>query len=1247
MLIATSSELIQSEPIPTEREILMEGVSVKLEEIPANAFTIDLAPVPDQQLSGPTAEDSSIYDLRGELPNNVTFNTFNFEVVIFTYQIHIPIFNRVYLFPFFDGGGGELGSPISAQVGKLFPVRGSGVLFAARIEITIVVTVMVIITIDFPWLYGGFNEFPEQFPNAAGAIISGVIIDIDIILIISFLTALVLPNGSLRLLFVFNLTIGIDFTISSDGRHLNFVPNFTHSVRFFSILPFAEQFPCGGRFQLADDNGQTIFIDSYGGRQSYYFAHSAGVCCVPWTFNLELVRFNSSGNEQIIQTAFNASMCLNAAPSSHLINVIITSVPPPQGIPATLTMDLAGTAIIKALAQRVDEAGNPTGEPPQDLRDLGYGVDFFLPTLPQVLNQSELLSGNAYGIEVGDNIIRAAVTSEPVILDDELGFWFGGILGFNILQYLEQGQEPRFNVGGLPVSVNPLATAIRVEPTLAYRDANGQMVASPNSEIERYEPFETQREYVLAVKLTVPAGTSFPQTIRFKVKQVQMRVLPIGTSTPQNKAPLDIPNALFGRNRIRGANNVPTTDPQLFFTGTLLEVNREFSITINSAPNPNDLIAVAESNVMPNKIEVGPSTPSDAYLTRLVPPGRNVGNRDVLLNITFERLPSPTGANTYFSQSELKLKVVNDETFEEYLRVFVEVKDIILSNSAVQNAKLRKFAEDFYSKLNTSPPLPPSPPDNTFLIAQGKDLWAKAVDFVQGSNNTKDDRVLYYIRLQSIAALRSHYRRNNVSTTLSPEKLNMFEWSSRGLETTDGINASIIFSSTTARKVIVTGYDPFYLPELPDRSNPSGLLALELNNKQIGEPQALVDVKTAIIPVRYKDFDEGLIQKITQSSIGSIVIFLTTSQQSINFYSIDRFASERRQPSVSDNLNVKKTGYENAPGADGADFLENTLPYEFAITVNNQQMLEGPNGNAGFVINQSYRIFDYLGSQEIPGKLREHPIFGDLDAYTKLNETPEQGKPLNEGSGGGFLSNEIFYRVAFVRSSERAMLPSGHLHIPPTGIDPRGKGPDLIIGSKKAINELLKFSYLLKAENPWNVDFLDTVINTNSQTTRTITNTKKSPVTITFAELNPQSPFAFQLPSPLPISVPSEGNFPLIFTFAPTAVGNYSSKLTLKDGNGEVVLITTLKGTAILTPPPPLISDFNPFWGPPGTIVSIFGSNFTDVISVRLGGVDIGFSRIDSTQISAFIGDAPSGLIEVETLHGTAISDFVFIVTDF
>jgi hypothetical protein len=50
---------------------------------------------------------------------------------------------------------------------------------------------------------------------------------------------------------------------------------------------------------------------------------------------------------------------------------------------------------------------------------------------------------------------------------------------------------------------------------------------------------------------------------------------------------------------------------------------------------------------------------------------------------------------------------------------------------------------------------------------------------------------------------------------------------------------------------------------------------------------------------------------------------------------------------------------------------------------------------------------------------------------------------------------------------------------------------------------------------------------------------------------------------------------------------------------------------------------------------------------VRLSGVNLAFHVHTPTHISATIEDAPSGFIEVETAHGTAISEMVFMVTQF
>ena len=187
----------------------------------------------------------------------------------------------------------------------------------------------------------------------------------------------------------------------------------------------------------------------------------------------------------------------------------------------------------------------------------------------------------------------------------------------------------------------------------------------------------------------------------------------------------------------------------------------------------------------------------------------------------------------------------------------------------------------------------------------------------------------------------------------------------------------------------------------------------------------------------------------------------------------------------------------------------------------------------------------------------------------------------------------------------------------------------------------------MRAQIPWDVVFPNTVINTTTQITRTIKNTKKSVVNVTSAELSVQAPFSIQLPSPLPISIPSEGSIQITFSFAPTAEGNYASKLTLKEEGSEVVLKVQIKGTAILNLPPPIIFDFNPSIGPAGTLVSIIGDNFIDVIAVRLSGVNLGFHVHTPTHISATVENTTSGFFEVETVNGTAVSELVFIVTEF
>jgi pyrrolidone-carboxylate peptidase len=1262
--ITSSSELKQPDPLPPEDEFLY-GVGLKKpsEETPAAGFTSDLIAVPNQMFLGPTAEDASVYDLRGELPNNLTFDSLGFEIQIFSYYIHLGIINEVYLFAAFDGGGEQLGSDISAKVGELFAVRGTGILFAARLSVTLHVTVMVIVTIDFPWAYGGFNEFPEEFPNAIGIVISGFIISVDIIIVASLLWALVKPDGSLRILLLIGLTIGVHFTISGDGHHLNFVPNFTHSVRFFSILPFADSLPCDGRFQLASDNGQTIFPDGYGGNQSFYFARSTGECCMPWNFNLQLVRFRSGQSEQVVQDSFQAYMCVTAQYSPNLMNIIITSIPPPQGVPPTLTMNIADSALLKAMAQAVDETGNPTSGL-QDLRELGYDVDFFLVFPPALLEPYGMTDGNAYAIQSGQNLIRASISLRTSGGQTPFAFWSGAVLGFDIIRYLAQGEAPRVIAGALPLTVNANPNAIKVEPVLAYENVqNNQtvLVETPKItntiqpptdlwEVERYEPFETQREFVLAVKIDVPQNVTLPVTLDFKVLLPKLKKFVEEATTATLGVSYE--SWRFGMEHYGD-------EPKNFFTGNMVDGTQAApvtaSLTINTRPSPNDLIKVGNITIKPNVKEedVAGSTPK-----KLVAPGKNVilkngKGTNFLLTIPITCVPaSGSGATVSFPKPELNLAIRNDETFEEYLRVFKQVQPLITGAGTYFN----DFARGLYKTLSGGG----GASVDSILETQGYALWGEACALVAPSASSGtipklDDRPLYWTRLRGIGAIRAYGKRN--PNTINEASLKKFELASRGLDAADGgIKFIPLFIPPGARKVIITGFDPFGLSggtsgtnpayDNAERSNPSGLIALALNGNTIDVPNfGKVYIRTSIFPVRYFDFNKNIVENAVTPSLGSIVMIITMSDNSgLNYYDVERWAAKFRLDWTDNNNKFGKTDPLMPPEVpSGAEFLESTLPLFSVITT--AESIEGPLGTAPFVIDQSYKTTGVTKDREQrriapvpptddpptsiePKKFRPEPLKTDIHAHQRATDTPDNMLTSAEGSGSSFLSNEVFYRTALKRNSLRPTLASGHLHVPSTNFNPNGTaGALLLVGIKKALIRF--FNYGFRMSGPGLLSFPPTVINTTgAEIPMVVKNESTEMLKIGTIEVPP--PFSVVLPSPLPITVNGGATATLNFKFAPTLVGSYNGKITLRESSGEILLTVDIRGSGIQNQPPPVITSFSPTVVPSGNTVTITGQYFTTTTMVKIGNMEVDYTVASDDQI----------LINTEGLAGRLTGDY-------
>ncbi|ELY2018562.1 hypothetical protein SL053_002492, partial [Flavobacterium psychrophilum] len=206
------------------------------------------------------------------------------------------------------------------------------------------------------------------------------------------------------------------------------------------------------------------------------------------------------------------------------------------------------------------------------------------------------------------------------------------------------------------------------------------------------------------------------------------------------------------------------------------------------------------------------------------------------------------------------------------------------------------------------------------------------------------------------------------------------------------------------KKVLITGFDPFLLNSIKHpnwynilQSNPSGVVALALaNDDKLG-----AYIQTMVVPVRYTDFDgsqehdkgqgEGIIEKYIKPFINQVDMIITISQYLENENVIDMFGTSRRG-GFNDNMDfIRKNGSQAV--STKIEWIQTTLPKTFIKS-------------DGVKINWK---FDDISHIE--------------------NTIPKKEQILIEGSGGNYLSNEIFYRVGRMRSEMKHKLATGHFHI--------------------------------------------------------------------------------------------------------------------------------------------------------------------------------------------------------------------------
>ena len=267
----------------------------------------------------------------------------------------------------------------------------------------------------------------------------------------------------------------------------------------------------------------------------------------------------------------------------------------------------------------------------------------------------------------------------------------------------------------------------------------------------------------------------------------------------------------------------------------------------------------------------------------------------------------------------------------------------------------------------------------------GDELWSNAFD-----KDQLDDRPLYWQRL-----ILSQYLRE-----LGAESSDLleFELASRGMLGNQ-------FSGGATYRVLVTGFDPFHLDDYIEQGNPSGVVALQHEHKRIVLGAGTAEIRSMIFPVRYKDFDEFLVERVLETFTDKVDMVITVSMGRTGF-DLERFPGRRRSVSTPDNARQAGGGSAEKPFV--PPYLEGPEFVEFSLPAGEMKKCMGD-----FPVNDN-RLVTTLEQGEV-----EAVSLAALESKTAVL-----------GSGGGFLSNEIAYRVIrHIRGKDRTIR-AGHIHTP-------------------------------------------------------------------------------------------------------------------------------------------------------------------------------------------------------------------------
>ncbi|MFB2670562.1 hypothetical protein ACE02U_17455 [Shewanella xiamenensis] len=293
--------------------------------------------------------------------------------------------------------------------------------------------------------------------------------------------------------------------------------------------------------------------------------------------------------------------------------------------------------------------------------------------------------------------------------------------------------------------------------------------------------------------------------------------------------------------------------------------------------------------------------------------------------------------------------------------------------------------------------------DATQLAArQGHRLWQQAVRDVQSGHF--DDRSLYWARLSMLSSLKNNNTHFNIADWQQQILASAVEKASRGF-------SDIQYDDDVQIKIFLTGFDPFFLDKDISQSNPSGLAALALDGFRFDINGKKAQIETAMIPVRFEDFDQGIIESLLSPIYRDPKTqFVFTVSMGRSDFDIERFPGRNRSAAAPDNQNLYTGASKTAPVApklNGKDFIGPEF-VEFSLPVAAMQVKDGQ-----WKVNDNHTVTTLAR--------------GEFNA-SSLSEL--QNETSVEGSGGGYLSNEISYRAIVLQQKFNSRAKVGHIHTP-------------------------------------------------------------------------------------------------------------------------------------------------------------------------------------------------------------------------